>query len=380
MKILVAMDSFKGSLSAQEACDAVEKGIKAIDDNIEVIKKPIADGGEGTVKTLVNALNGKIVNLIVSDPLFRKIEGYYGIINKNTAIMEMAISSGLTLLKNIDRNPLFTTTFGLGEMIKHALDKGIKSFVIGIGGSATNDAGIGMLDALGMKFYDKDKNLLKPIGKSLRSIYSIDYQHFDERIKNCNFLIACDVNNPLFGENGAAYIYGPQKGASNREVIELDLGLMNFSECAKKYFKIDKSLEQGAGAAGGLGYAFSSFMQASLKPGIEIVMETLNLEKIIPQVDLIITGEGKIDEQSKMGKVLSGIDKLGFKFQVPVIALAGSINDNLSLKNIGITSAFSITNGAMTLEEAIDKKGTKIRLERISSEIINLLKKIKKER
>lgn len=355
MKILVAMDSFKGSLSAQEACDAVEKGIKAVDVNIEVIKKPIADGGEGTVKTLVNALNGKIVNLIVSDPLFRKIEGYYGIINKNTAIMEMAISSGLTLLENKDRIPLLTTTYGLGEMIRDALDKGIKSFVIGIGGSATNDAGIGMLDALGMKFYDKDKNLLKPIGKSLRSIYSIDYQHFDERIKNCNFLIACDVNNPLFGKNGAAYIYGPQKGASNSEVIKLDLGLMNFSELVKKYFKIDKSLEQGAGAAGGLGYAFSSFMQASLKPGIEIVMETLNLEKIIPQVDLIITGEGKIDEQSKMGKVLSGIGYLAKKYKKTAIAFAGLKEKNIDLKEQGIQSIYQITPTGYDISEAMKK-------------------------
>jgi glycerate kinase len=355
MKILVAMDSFKGSLSAQEACDAVENGIKDIDEDIEVIKKPIADGGEGTVNTLVSSQDGEIVNLIVSDPLFRKTEGYYGIIKKNTAIMEMAISSGLTLLKNIDRNPLFTTTFGLGEMIKHALDKGIKSFVIGIGGSATNDAGIGMLDALGMKFYDKEKNLLKPIGKSLGNIYTIVYQNFDERIKDCNFLIACDVNNPLFGKNGAAYIYGPQKGASKSEVIELDLGLMNFSELVKKYFKIDKSLEAGAGAAGGLGYAFSSFMQASLKPGIEIVMETLDLEKIIPQVDLIITGEGKIDEQSKMGKVLSGIGNLAKKYKKPAIAFAGIKEKNIDLKVQGIQSIYQITPIGYDISKAMKK-------------------------
>ena len=380
MKILVAMDSFKGSLSAQEACDAVEQGIKAVDENIEVIKKPIADGGEGTVDALVNSLNGKIINLEINDPLFRKVNGYYGIINKNTAIMEMAISSGLTLLKTRERNPMFTTTYGLGEMIRHALDKGIRDFIIGIGGSATNDAGMGMLNALGMKFYDKDNNLLKPIGKSLNYICKIDNNDFDKRINDSKFLIASDVNNPLFGLNGAAFIYGPQKGANQKDIIVLDNGLKNFHRIVKEQFNIDNSHINGAGAAGGLGYAFSSFMNADLKSGIDIVLSKLKLDEIIPSVDLIITGEGKIDEQSKMGKVLSGIGKLGLKFQVPVIALAGSIIDNLSLENIGITSAFSITNRAMTLEEAVDKEGTKIRLKSVSSEIINLLKHIKKER
>ena len=380
MKILVAMDSFKGSLSAQEACDAVEQGIKAVDENIEVIKKPIADGGEGTVDALVNSLNGKIINLEINDPLFRKVNGYYGIINKNTAIMEMAISSGLTLLKTRERNPMFTTTYGLGEMIRHALDKGIRDFIIGIGGSATNDAGMGMLNALGMKFYDKDNNLLKPIGKSLNYICKIDNNDFDKRINDSKFLIASDVNNPLFGLNGAAFIYGPQKGANQKDIIVLDNGLKNFHRIVKEQFNIDNSHINGAGAAGGFGYAFSSFMNADLKSGIDIVLSKLKLDEIIPSVDLIITGEGKIDEQSKMGKVLSGIGKLGLKFQVPVIALAGSIIDNLSLENIGITSAFSITNRAMTLEEAVDKEGTKIRLKSVSSEIINLLKHIKKER
>jgi glycerate kinase len=371
MRILVAMDSFKGSLSAIEACDAVEQGIKAVDENIEVIKKPIADGGEGTVKTLINALDGEIVYTEVSDPLFRRIDGYYGIINNKTAIMEMAISSGLVLLSEAEKNPLYTSTYGVGEMIRHALDRGIRDFIIGIGGSATNDAGIGMLEALGMKFLDKDNKQLSPVGQSLKSIKIIDNSNFDKRIKECKFLIASDDNNPLFGFNGAAYIYNPQKGADEKTVKELDEGLENFRTVVRRYFNIDNSCIAGAGAAGGLGYAFKSFFEAKLKSGIDIVFEKLDIESIIKNVDLIITGEGKIDKQSAMGKVLSGIGKLGIKYKVPVIALGGSVENNLSLEQIGITSTFSVTKEPMTLEEAMNIEGTKKRITKVIKDILN---------
>ncbi|MDT8336302.1 MAG: glycerate kinase [Candidatus Izemoplasmatales bacterium] len=363
-----------------EACDAVEQGIKSVDKNIEVIKNPIADGGEGTVLTLTNTLGGGIVELELSDPLFRKIKGYYGIINKKTAIMEMAISSGLILLKDKEKNPLYTSTYGVGEMIRHALDRGIRDFIIGIGGSATNDAGIGMLEALGMKFYDKNSNTLSSTGKSLNYITRIDDSNFDNRIKESKFLIASDINNPLFGLNGATYVYGPQKGANQETVKQLDLGLRHFHEIVSKLNKQNYSLIPGAGAAGGLGYAFKCFSNAELKPGVNIVFEKLDIYNIAKNVDMIITGEGKIDEQSAMGKVLSGIGKLGIKYNLPVIALAGIVEKNLSLDKIGITSTFSITKESMILEEGMNKEGTKIRLKNKTTEIIKSMTTIKKER
>ncbi len=355
MKVLIAMDSFKGSLSASEACDAVEAGIKEINKEIECIKRPVADGGEGTVNTLVDTLNGRRVFLTVKDPLMRDIEVYYGIINTNTAIVEMAISSGLTLIEKSERNPLFTSTYGVGEIINDALNKGLKKFIIGIGGSATNDAGIGMLNALGARFYDDNNNLLKPIGESLKLINHIDLDGFDKRIQTAKFLIACDVNNPLFGKNGAAYIFAPQKGANQIEVKQLDQGLKKFHKLVNKTLNIDFHSLKGAGAAGGLGYAFSCFFSADLKPGIEIIFELLKIKEELKDVDMVITGEGKIDSQTKMGKVLSGIGLLAKKYHLPVIAIGGIVEQNLNLEDIGINSLYSIITHDANLEEAMQK-------------------------
>lgn len=358
MKILVAMDSFKGSLSAIEACDAVEKGIKMADNSIKVIKKPIADGGEGTVDTLVKALEGKKVFLQVHDPLMRKIKSYYAISNQ-TAIIEMALASGLTLLKEEDRNPLYTSSFGVGEMIKDALDKGIREFIITIGGSATNDGGIGMLNALGVKFFDEFSRELKPIGRNLISIKTIDLSNFEKRLLECQFTIACDVNNPLYGFNGAAYVYATQKGANLEEIKILDKGLKNFSNITKKMFDLDNSKIPGAGAAGGLGYALLTYLNAKLKPGINMVFDYLNIENIILDIDLIITGEGKIDIQSKMGKVLSGIGNLGKKYDKEIIALGGILEENLNLKDIGIKRIYQINRQNLNLADAIKPQNAK---------------------
>ena len=358
MKILVAMDSFKGSLSAIEACDAVEKGIKMADNSIKVIKKPIADGGEGTVDTLVKALEGKKVFLQVHDPLMRKIKSYYAISNQ-TAIIEMALASGLTLLKEEDRNPLYTSSFGVGEMIKDALDKGIREFIITIGGSATNDGGIGMLNALGVKFFDEFSQELKPIGRNLISIKTIDLSKFEKRLLECQFTIACDVNNPLYGFNGAAYVYATQKGANLEEIKILDKGLKNFSNITKMMFDLDNSKIPGAGAAGGLGYALLTYLNAKLKPGINMVFDYLNIENIILDIDLIITGEGKIDIQSKMGKVLSGIGNLGKKYDKEIIALGGILEENLNLKDIGIKRIYQINRQNLNLADAIKPQNAK---------------------
>jgi glycerate kinase len=362
MKILVAMDSFKGSLTATEACDAVEQGILLADENIEVIKKPIADGGEGTVKTLVDALDGQIITLDLNNPLMRKIQGYYGIINNKTAIIEMAVASGLTLLEENERNPLYTTTYGVGEIIKDALNRGITDFIIAIGGSATNDGGIGMLIALGINFLDNEGKKLEPIGENLININSIDLQGLDKRLIEANFLVACDVNNPLYGPSGAAYIYGPQKGATKDVVKYLDEGLKNFSLKTSNLLSIDNSQIPGTGAAGGLGFALLSYLNATLKPGIEIVLDYLEIEKLINNVDLIITGEGKIDTQSKMGKVLSGLGNLGIKHNRKVIAFGGMVENKLSLKEYGISTIIQINRRNLSLADAMKKDNAKLLL------------------
>lgn len=364
------MDSFKGSLTAAEACDAVEEGIIFVDSSIKVIKKPIADGGEGTVDALITALKGRKIFLRVHDPLMRPIETFYGIINQ-TAVIEMALASGLTLLKEEERNPLYTSTFGVGEMIKDALDKGIRDFIIAIGGSATNDAGIGMLNALEAKFFDENYRELLPIGKSLNLIKKIDLSSFDKRLAESTFTTACDVNNPLFGLNGAAYIYGAQKGANIEEIKLLDEGLQNFSNITESMFNLNNSNKPGVGAAGGLGFALVTYLNSRLIPGIDLIFEYIQIEKIIKDVDLIITGEGKIDHQSKMGKVLSGIGKLGIKYDKKIIAIGGIVDDNLILEDIGIDKIFQINRHNMSLKEAIKTENAKQLLTDTIKEILN---------
>jgi glycerate kinase len=379
MKIIVAMDSFKGSISSVDLVDLIGNRIERMIPESEVYRIPIADGGEGTLDAFASLGFYKRINLEVHDPLMRKINSSYLIKNNDLAIVEMANSGGLTLLKDEDRNPLETTTFGLGETVKDALDRGIKSFIIGIGGSATNDGGIGMLSALGMKFFDKDNNLLPAIGSSLNLIASLDDSDFDKRIMMSKFLIASDVDNPLTGPNGATYVYGPQKGADESMVVSLDSGLENFSKIVKSKYDKDYSNVPGAGAAGGLGYALMSFFNGKLTSGIEIVFEHLNLDKIASTSDLIITGEGRIDAQSKMGKVLSGVGRLGKKYSIPVIAIAGSISNDIdNLNDIGITSIFSIINEPMDLQRAMSLNQTTSMLKRTIDSICSLIKQIKK--
>ncbi|MFA7075693.1 MAG: glycerate kinase [Candidatus Izemoplasmatales bacterium] len=380
MKFIVATDSFKGSISSVELVAVISNRIKERFPDASIIKIPIADGGEGTIDSLITNNNGKKVYLEVTDPLFRKIQTYYGILNDGTAIIEIAKASGLTLLDKTERNPLNTTTYGVGEIIKDALDKGVKKFIVGIGGSATNDAGIGMLNSLGIKFFDKDKKPVPPVGKSLNNIEYIELDNFDIRLKKCQFLIACDVDNPLFGINGASYIYGPQKGANTEIVKTLDLGLNHFNSLVENKLNIYNSKVPGSGAAGGLGYAFLTFFNAELKPGIDIVLEKVNIESHAQDADFIITGEGKIDMQSAMGKVLSGIGRIGIKYHVPVIALAGNVDYSAKIMHEkGITSMFSIINKPMSFKEAINKKRTISLVENTMEEILWLINSIKKE-
>ena len=278
MNILVSVDSFKGSLESIEAGEIIREGILNVVEDAKVIVKPLADGGEGTVSALTTGLGGQFVDIEVEGPLKAKVTARYGIV-EGRAIMEMASSSGLTLLEKKDRNPLNTSTFGLGEMIKDALDKGYRDFIIGIGGSATNDLGIGMLKSLGYRFLGEDNRELEARGKDLNKIVKIDDSQVDRRLKDCVFEIACDVDNPLYGENGASYVYGPQKGASPDIVEELDMGARKFSDLVGKKYGLHYESVEGVGAAGGLGYAFKTFLGGKLLKGIDIIINFLEIEE-----------------------------------------------------------------------------------------------------
>jgi len=380
MNVLIAIDSFKGSLSARKLVHAIEEGIKTVYEDANIRKTPIGDGGEGTIDSLIEGLHGQLVYKTVKGPLFEDVEAYYGILpGGKTAILEMAISSGLPLVKPSLRDPRNTTTYGVGELIVDALDKGVREFIVGIGGSATNDGGIGMLSALGYKFFDKDNKELSPVGGSLAKIESIDNSALDPRLKDTTFLVACDVDNPLCGPRGASHTYGPQKGATPDIVEELDMGLLHFSNLVKDTLQIDKAHLEGAGAAGGLGYGFAALLNGELRPGIDIVFEQLAFEDQLKDIDIIITGEGQIDFQSVMGKALAGVARSAKKKHIPVIALGGSVKDEAyQLHPLGITSIFSIINHPISLEDAMNEDIATNFMKRNVEEVFRLIKTIKK--
>lgn len=355
IKILVSVDSFKGSLESIEAGEIIKEGILDELDG-DIVVKPLADGGEGTVDALVTGLDGKYIKLNITGPLGDKIKGRYGVVG-NKAIMEMAISSGLTLVEENERNPMKTTTYGLGEMIVDALDKGYREFIIGIGGSATNDIGIGMLNSLGYRFLDGDGIVVGINGKDLSNIVSIYDSKVDRRLKGCLFEIACDVDNPLYGENGAAAVYGPQKGASKKDIENLDRWAINFSNIVKEKYDLDFALYEGVGAAGGLGYAFKVFLNGNLLKGVDIITKFLKLEDDIKDSQLVITGEGGMDYQTIMGKAPIGVARIAEKYNIPVIAIAGSLGKDVEkLNDYGIDAYFSIVPKPMSLEEAMNSE------------------------
>ena len=380
MKVVAAIDSFKGSMTSLEVAAAFEKGVKKVYKDAEFIKIPLADGGEGTVKALIDNLDGKMVNIKVKDPLMRDIDSFYGISGDGkTAVIEMAAASGLPLLSPDERNPLKATTFGTGELIKDALEKGCREFIIGIGGSATNDAGTGMLSALGYTFLDENGNELEPNGENLINIRSFKDDKAMKELSEAKFLIACDVDNPFYGTNGAAHVYGKQKGATGDIIKILDDGMRNFSNVIEKIKKTDISNISGSGAAGGLGGAFTAFFNSELKPGIDIITEKIELENKINGSDYVITGEGRIDFQSAMGKTPSGVAKLAKKYGIPVIAIGGSVDDEIgNIYDCGITAAFSIIDSPMTLGEAMDTKNAQRLVEKTAEQIFRLIKQNKK--
>ncbi|MFA9398234.1 MAG: glycerate kinase [Clostridiaceae bacterium] len=355
MKIIIAPDSFKGSLSAKEVADNVEIGIRRVLEKVEIVKVPMADGGEGTVQSLVDSTNGRIIELIVTGPIFKKVNSFYGILGDGkTAIIEMASASGLPLLNDEEKNPMNTTTYGTGELIKDALDKGCRKIIIGIGGSATNDGGVGMLAALGIQFLDENSKEIKPIGGELNKISSINMDKVDKRINECEFISACDVDNPLVGKNGASYIFAPQKGATEAQVKTLDANLNHYADIIEKTLNISVANYKGAGAAGGLGAGILAFLNGNMQKGIDIVIQTTNLEEKIKDADLIITGEGMIDYQTQFGKTPYGVCLLGKRYNIPVIAIAGGLGKKYrELYDLGFKSIFSIVDKPMKLEDSI---------------------------
>lgn len=379
MKIVISIDSLKGSLTSIEAANAIKKGILSVDNKSDVVIMPLADGGEGTVEALVQGMSGEEKVISVTGPINEKVNATYGILKEtNTAIIEMAQASGLPLVPAELRNPLNTTTYGVGEIIKEAIEKGCRNFIVGIGGSATNDCGVGMLQALGFEFYDENDNLVGLGGKVLNQIKRIKTDNKLKELDECNFKIACDVNNPLYGENGAAYIYGPQKGATEEIVKELDKGLESFAEVVKKDLGKDIAHIEGAGAAGGLGFGFLGFLNSKLESGIKIILDEIKLEEVVKDADIVITGEGRLDNQTAMGKAPIGVAKLAKKHGAKVIAIAGCTTpDAVKCNEEGIDAYFSIVNKAMTIDEAMKKENANQNMIETTIQIFNLIKAVK---
>jgi glycerate kinase len=357
LKIVIAPDSFKESMTALEVCEAAERGLRRSLPEVQTVKIPMADGGEGTVQALVDATNGTFTSLTVTGPLGLPVEAEYGWLGDQlTAVIEMASASGLHLVPPERRNPLMTTTAGTGELIKDAVQKGAKHLIIGIGGSATNDGGMGMAQALGVKFLDSEGAELSYGGGALSKLAKIDASKMMKELSGVTIDVACDVDNPLTGPTGASAIFGPQKGATDETVAVLDRNLSHYASLILKETGRDVEKIEGSGAAGGLGAGLLAFLNANLKRGVDIVIETVKLEQHMAEADLVITGEGRIDGQTIHGKTPAGVSKTAKKLNIPVIAIAGSIGDGYEkVHEEGISSVFSIVPGIVSLEEALHK-------------------------
>ncbi|WP_294967160.1 glycerate kinase [Sulfurimonas sp.] len=374
MKVVIAIDSFKGSVSSSELSSSIKDGIREIYEDSEIIICPIADGGEGTLEAMSADSDAKDIFVKCKDPLNKDIEASYIILNNSTAVIEMAAASGLPLINEKDRNPYYTTTYGTGELIRDAINKGIREFIIGLGGSATNDAGLGMLRALGFKFLDSlDAEVV--YAKDLSSIAKLDISNVLEELSECSFKVACDVNNPLYGKNGASYIYSKQKGADAEMIEKLDSELKAFADFVKKEVKEDFSSIVGAGAGGGIGFGFLAFLNAELKSGIKIVLEHIKFEEKIKDAHFVITGEGKIDKQSVMGKVIDGISEHCQSQNIPCIALTGNyaeIDDEVHQK--GVSAVFSILDSPMSLQDAMQKQTALKLIKNKTKQVFRLIK------
>lgn len=369
MRIVVMPDSFKGSLSAAEVCRAIDEGIGSVLPDVEVVSLPLADGGEGTIESLVFTLGGEVREAVVHDPLGREVKASYGVlVDGRTAVVELAQASGLPLLSEEERNPLIVSTYGTGQLISRCLDEGYRNILLGLGGSATNDAGTGMLRALGVRFLDEAGVPLPEGGGSLGALRTIDLSGMDPRIAEARFTCVTDVRNPLCGDNGASRIFGPQKGASDEDVALLDAALATFAQVVHRQLGVDVADVPGAGAAGGTGAGALALLGAELRPGFDLLADLYGFDERIAGADLIITGEGRLDAQTESGKVVSGVCARAAKQGVPVVALCGSVTVTAKeMDALGLAGALSIVGGPCALSEAVKNayKWTRERAEQL---------------
>lgn len=356
MNIVVAIDSFKGSLTSVEAGNAVKEAALKLNDKTEVFVRPLADGGEGTVEALSSGLGGNLIKATVKGPLFKPVNAEYCILaDGKTAVIEMSSAAGITLLTEEERNPLETTTYGVGVLIKDAINRGCRNFIVGIGGSATNDGGTGMLSALGFEFKDENGNAVPLGAKGLENLSVISVENVLPELKECKFRIACDVTNPLCGENGCSAVFGPQKGATPEMIEKMDNWLRNYAVISKTVSNKADMNYAGVGAAGGLGFAFRTFLNSELQSGIKIILEETKLEEYIKKADIVVTGEGRLDSQTAMGKAPVGVAELAKKHGKKVIAFSGCVTDDAEILNTcGIDAFFPILRTVTTLEEALN--------------------------
>ena len=356
MKVVVAIDSLKGSLSSMEAGLAIKEGVLAAQPDAEVIVKPLADGGEGTTDALIEGMNGERIDLTVTGPMHTPVDAYYGYLREtNTAVMEMASAAGITLVPDKEKNPLLATSYGVGEVIIDAIQRGCRNFIIGIGGSITNDGGIGMLKALGVRFLDEKGEDAGEGGQALAKVACIDLSGLNPLLKECHIQVACDVNNPLCGESGSTYVYGPQKGVTEDMKKTLDEAMAHFARVTSESLENDYMNTPGAGAAGGLGFAFLAYVGATLTPGIELILDAVGLEDELSGADVVVTGEGRLDFQTAMGKAPVGVARLAKKYNARVVAFAGSVTKEATACNKeGIDAFFPILRGVCTLADAMD--------------------------
>ena len=375
MKVVIAIDSLKGSLSSMEAGMAIKDGILAAKPDAEVIVKPLADGGEGTTDALIEGMNGERIDLTVTGPMHIPVDAYYGYLkDTNTAVMEMASAAGITLVPDSEKNPLLATSYGVGEMINDAIQRGCRNFIIGIGGSVTNDGGIGMLKALGVRFLDENGEDAGEGGQALAKIARIDVSGMNPLLKECHIQVACDVTNPLCGENGSTYVYGPQKGVTEDMKKTLDEAMAHFARVTSETLENDYMNIPGAGAAGGLGYAFLAYTGAALTPGIELILDAVGLEEELSGADVVVTGEGRLDFQTAMGKAPVGVARLAKKYNAKVIAFAGSVTKEATACNKeGIDAFFPILRGVCTLAEAMDPVAARNNMTATVEQVFRLL-------
>lgn len=361
MNIIIAPDSFKGSLTSTEAAEAIALGVIKVIPGSQIDQIPIADGGEGTMDSLMYSTGGQYIDVTVLDPLGRNINTQYGILgNKKTAVIEMSRASGMTLLSKNELNPLFTSTYGTGQLIHKALNNGYKDFIICIGGSATNDCGTGMAQALGIKFLTSSHQEItgEMCGDLLDDVSYIDASNINPEIKKSKIIVASDVDNPLLGDQGCAKVYAPQKGASSMIVDQLEKNMTSFIDLAESEYKTSIRDIQGAGAAGGLGAGLMMFLDAQIKPGVDIVLNACDFKNRIKNADLIITGEGKIDRQTVHGKTISGVTRFAHEFKIPVIAFAGIISDFKSPQDLNLLDYHSISTNDISIEDSIKNAST----------------------